>query len=63
MDNFDNIATLKKRLKSKYYSREDINYFKFLIEIEKKKIPPTEIIFQLGLIHWSIQFKQISQFL
>ncbi len=49
MDNFDNIATLKKRLKSKYYSREDINYFKFLIEIEKKKIPPTEIIFQLGL--------------
>jgi len=36
---------IKKRLNNKIYSQDDIDYFKFLLSIEKKKILSTEIIF------------------
>lgn len=49
MSNLESIRTLRQRLKSSNYDLKDKNYFKFLIELEKQKLSPTEVIFQIGL--------------
>ena len=44
----ENKSSLNKRIKSKRYTKNDKDYFKFLQNIEKK-ITSTEAIFQIGL--------------
>jgi hypothetical protein len=36
---------LEKRISNKIYSKDDLDYFKFLLSVEKQKIQSTEIIF------------------
>ena len=49
MKNFDTISSFIKRLRQNIYCKEDKKYFDFLINLEKKKISVTEVIFQFGL--------------
>ena len=57
---YDNFKTLNKRIKSKDYNKKDKLYFRYLKNIEKKKLPSTEIIFQFPIY---VGIKSLSRYL